>query len=107
MLKSLRKPKTPVSFFVAGLGNPGPDYATTRHNIGYMVIDELARRHHTTLGLHKKTRTRLATVSVGGKPGVIGTPTSFMNVSGGPVSALLKYQSLTPEQLIVIHDELD
>lgn len=97
----------PVSTVVVGLGNPGEEYAATRHNVGQMVAAELARRGSTALSVNKKTRTRLATTRIAGQPVVIATPMSYMNLSGGPVSALAKYHSVTPDQVLVIHDELD
>ncbi len=96
-----------VTSLVIGLGNPGPEYAETRHNIGQMVIDELARRGSSSLSVSKKTHTRTATVRLAGGPVVIGVPMSYMNVSGGPTSSLAKYHSVAPTDVIVVHDELD
>lgn len=100
-------------YTIIGLGNPGAQYETTRHNIGCMVIDELARRAGLRLSVHKATNTTHASARIGvasGQDGtriVMGRSNSFMNVSGGPVSSLLNYYRATPENLIVIHDELD
>ncbi|MDO5627563.1 MAG: aminoacyl-tRNA hydrolase [Mobilicoccus sp.] len=98
---------------VVGLGNPGPQYAGNRHNVGAMVVEELARRAGERLTRHK-ARAQVAEfrlgVLPGGAPGpkvVVAVPQSFMNVSGGPVAALLKFYSLPLESLIVVHDELD
>ncbi len=97
---------------VAGLGNPGATYAGHRHNVGAMVVDELARRAGTALRSHK-ARAAAAQIRIGGMPGapgpaaVIAVPTAYMNVSGGPVKALLSFFSTPVERLIVIHDELD
>ncbi|MFV0633785.1 aminoacyl-tRNA hydrolase [Demequina sp.] len=96
-----------MSALVIGLGNPGEEYALTRHNVGQMVLDELASRGGGALSVHKRTRTRAATVRLAGQPVVLGAPMSYMNVSGGPVSALAKYHSVEPASVIVIHDELD
>src|SRR5690554_3544859 len=96
-----------MSALVVGLGNPGEKYADTRHNVGQMVLDELARRGQSSLSVHKKTNTLAATVRIAGQVVTLGTPMSYMNLSGGPVSALAKYQSVAPESVIVIHDELD
>ncbi len=98
---------------VVGLGNPGPQYAGNRHNIGQMVLDELARRTNTNFGSHRARavvgETRLGLVP-GGAPGprvVLAKPRTYMNVSGGPTSALAKYYDVTPEHLIAVHDEVD
>ncbi len=94
---------------VVGLGNPGPDYAATRHNIGHMVVAELARRAGTTLSSSRKTHSQSATVRLGGlsEPAVIAMPMSYMNLSGGPVAALAKYHSVELGDVVVIHDDLD
>ena len=96
-----------------GLGNPGPEYADHRHNLGAMVVDELARRSGSRLKRHK-ARAAVADARLGLKPGgapgakvVLAVPGVFMNVSGGPVKALLKFYSLPVESLVVVHDELD
>ncbi|WP_040159974.1 aminoacyl-tRNA hydrolase [Mobilicoccus massiliensis] len=101
------------TWLLVGLGNPGPSYAGNRHNVGAMVVDELARRGGASLSRHK-TRSQVAEFRLGilpgGMPGpkvVVAAPQSYMNESGGPVSALLQYYSLTPDHLVVVHDELD
>lgn len=100
-------------FAVIGLGNPGPKYEATRHNIGQHVIHELARRAGSSLSMHKQSNTRAASVRIGigpgqpGEPVVLGVSNGYMNTSGGPVSSLLKYYKVAPEDLIVVHDELD
>jgi PTH1 family peptidyl-tRNA hydrolase len=97
---------------VVGLGNPGPEYSTTRHNVGQMIVNELARRGGVTLGTHK-SNARVATIRLagaGGAPGpavVLGIPLSYMNLSGGPVAALAKYHSVSPADVIVVHDDID
>lgn len=98
-------------FAVVGLGNPGAQYEKTRHNAGHMVIDELARRVGAKLSARKATRTHALTAFLGapgsGQKAVLATCDSYMNVSGGPVKALLSYFDVAPEELIVIHDDLD
>jgi PTH1 family peptidyl-tRNA hydrolase len=95
---------------VVGLGNPGTRYEGTRHNVGYAVCDELARRAG---GSWKSSRSVGAAVVEGrlaGIPGVravLGRPRSFMNDSGGPVAGLLAFYKVLPERLVVVHDELD
>jgi PTH1 family peptidyl-tRNA hydrolase len=95
-------------WLVVGLGNPGPDYASNRHNVGQMVLAELADRVSASFRSHKAH----ALVAEGrtGAEGprlVLAKPNSFMNLSGGPVAALLKFYKIEPSQLIVVHDELD
>ena len=101
------------SWLVVGLGNPGPSYAGNRHNVGAMVVAELASRAGAKLARHKSRASaasaRLGTAP-GGAPGpaaVLAVPSSYMNESGGPVSSLLKYYSLPTDRLVVVHDELD
>jgi len=96
-----------VSAIVIGLGNPGEEYAATRHNVGQMVAEELARRCGVTLKSHRKTHTRAATGQLAGRAVMLAVPMSYMNLSGGPVASLAKYQSVLPADVIVIHDELD
>ncbi|MDD7466102.1 MAG: aminoacyl-tRNA hydrolase [Actinomycetaceae bacterium] len=99
--------------FVVGLGNPGERYARTRHNVGHMVIDELVSSLGTKLSLHKQSHTLAASARLTASPGVSGGQVifaisqSFMNTSGTPVSSLMKYFHGSPENLIVIHDDLD
>lgn len=100
-------------FAVVGLGNPGAKYTGTRHNAGHMVIETLARRAGVNLSSHKQTQTIQGTTRLGVGPGrdgeqvVFATLMSYMNTSGGPTSSLLKYYDIAPENLIVVHDELD
>ena len=100
-------------WLVVGLGNPGPGYAGNRHNVGAMVIEELARRCGSALRTHK-ARAHAAQVRIGtgpggvpGPPAVLAVPASYMNESGGPVKALLGFFSVPVERLVVVHDEID
>lgn len=99
------------TWLVVGLGNPGPAYAGNRHNVGAMVVDELARRDVGGAAAFKvhKSRARVAEIRlrVGGPKVVLAVPTTYMNVSGGPVAGLVKYFDVPPERLVVVHDELD
>jgi PTH1 family peptidyl-tRNA hydrolase len=104
---------TDDTWLVVGLGNPGPRYAGNRHNVGAMVVDELAARAGVRLTSHK-ARASAATVRIGTLPGgapgpraVIAVPSSYMNESGGPVKALMSFFSVQPDHLVVVHDELD
>ncbi|MFE6967330.1 aminoacyl-tRNA hydrolase [Agromyces sp. NPDC057679] len=96
------------TWLVVGLGNPGAQYAGNRHNVGQMVADELASRIGASFKSHK-TPSRVAEgfLRPGGPKLVIAKPNSYMNTSGGPVSALVKFYGIEPERLIVVHDELD
>lgn len=96
------------TWLVVGLGNPGARYEATRHNIGQMVIAELAARRSETLRAHKaNARVAEAWLRPGGPKLVLATPNSFMNVSGGPVSSLAKFYDVPAERVVVVHDELD
>ena len=92
---------------VVGLGNPGPVYAKTRHNIGFMVADLLATRAGASFKAHKKSGADVATGRLAGRPIILGKPRSYMNESGRQVAALAKFYSVPPTGLVVIHDELD
>jgi PTH1 family peptidyl-tRNA hydrolase len=96
------------TWLVVGLGNPGTQYAGNRHNVGQMVADELAARLGAAFKSHK-TPSRVAEgfLRPGGPKLVIAKPNGYMNTSGGPVSALLKYYSLPVDRLVLLHDELD
>jgi PTH1 family peptidyl-tRNA hydrolase len=91
---------------VVGLGNPGPGYAGNRHNVGAMVVAELASRASASFK-SSRSNALVAEGRIGDTRFVLGRPLSFMNLSGGPTSSLLKYYKLTPAHLIVVHDELD
>jgi peptidyl-tRNA hydrolase, PTH1 family len=97
---------SPVKVIV-GLGNPGAEYARTRHNAGFWLVDELARRHGGTFRSEGRHQAELARVRVGGEELWLVKPMSFMNRSGGPVSSVLGFYKLTPGQMLVAHDEID
>jgi len=92
---------------VVGLGNPGAEYARTRHNAGFWLVDELARRHGGTFRSEGKHQAELARVRIGPEDIWLVKPMSFMNRSGGPVSSVLGFYKLTPAQMLVAHDEID
>ena len=99
-------------WLVVGLGNPGPTYAANRHNVGFLVVDELARRGGARFARAKDVRADTADIRVG--PPAVDQPRlvlaksrSFMNETGGPVSRLLAYYKVEPFALVVVHDELD
>lgn len=100
-------------WLVVGLGNPGPGYANNRHNVGQMVVDELAHRTGGRFTTHR-ARAQVADVRLGtlagGVPGprvLLAKPTSYMNLSGGPVAGLAAYLQVPAERVLVVHDELD
>jgi peptidyl-tRNA hydrolase, PTH1 family len=103
----LRKPKLSNSFLVVGLGNPGPNYALNRHNVGQMLLDVLAARHGESFKAHKSNALVAELKIIGGPKLILAKPLSFMNLSGGPTSSLMKFYKVEPSQLIVAHDELD
>ncbi len=105
---------TDDSWLVVGLGNPGPGYAGHRHNVGQMALAELAHRvsassnSGATFKSHKaNAAVAEARLSPGGPKLILAKPNSFMNLSGGPVAALLRFYDLDASRLIVLHDELD
>ena len=101
-------------WLVVGLGNPGPQYAGNRHNVGQMVLDLLAERAGARFSKHARAQavvaeTRLG-VLPGGAPGprvILAKPTTYMNTSGGPVSALAAYYDVPADQVVMVHDEVD
>jgi PTH1 family peptidyl-tRNA hydrolase len=97
---------TPLKLIV-GLGNPGAEYARTRHNAGFWLVDELARRHGGTLRHEGKHQGELARVRIGGEEIWLLKPMTFMNRSGGPVSSVLNFYKVVPAQMLVAHDEID
>lgn len=108
------------TWLVVGLGNPGPEYAGNRHNVGAMAIEELAARdangvagRAASFKAHK-SRARVAEIRLGTGPGgvpgpkvVLAVPSTYMNVSGGPVAGLMNFWNVPIDRLVVLHDELD
>ncbi len=98
-------------WLVVGLGNPGREYEGNRHNVGFLVADLLARRAAARFGRHRRAVADVADVRLGvgieAPPVVLAKPMTYMNLSGGPVAALLRFYKIDPAQLIVVHDELD
>lgn len=93
-------------WLIVGLGNPGPKYADNRHNIGFMVIDELARRAGVAAS-QQKFHGHYAKVRIGNDDAVLLKPQTFMNRSGISVGATASFFKLDPEQVLIVHDELD
>ena len=91
---------------VVGLGNPGPGYAGNRHNVGFMVVDELARRAGGRFTSHKAGADVLET-RLAGRRAVLARPRSFMNVSGPAVAGTARFFKIPPTDVVVVHDDLD
>jgi peptidyl-tRNA hydrolase, PTH1 family len=92
---------------VVGLGNPGPRYETTRHNLGFLVADILADRLGSGFKVHKKSGAEVITGRLGGRSIVLAKPRVYMNESGRQVGPLANFYSVAPADVIVLHDELD
>jgi PTH1 family peptidyl-tRNA hydrolase len=92
---------------IVGLGNPGPDYAKTRHNAGQWLTEALCRQHGASLSPEKKFFGRTAHINVQGRPVRLLVPTTFMNRSGQAVGAMATFYRIPPEEILVVHDELD
>ena len=91
---------------IVGLGNPGPRYAATRHNVGFAIVDVLALRTGARFKAHK-SRCEIAEIRLAGRPVVLAKPMSFMNESGGPVVGAARFFKVSVENIAVAHDELD
>ena len=108
MLRRSRTPRTgtPADLLVVGLGNPGDEYARTRHNVGAEVVELLAARHGAKLKKGKE-RARVDEVRIGGKRVALAIPLTYMNDSGESVGLLARRYGVEPEQVVIVHDELD
>jgi len=103
------KPKTPElppEWIVVGLGNPGPEYRGTRHNVGFEVIDLLGERNRLKLD-RSKHKARYAIGQIGGHSALLVKPMTFMNLSGQSVAPFMREFSLKPDRVLVIADDLD
>ncbi|MEW6168895.1 MAG: aminoacyl-tRNA hydrolase [Pseudomonadota bacterium] len=94
-------------YAIVGLGNPGPEYARTRHNAGFWFVDRLAERHRTALRMEPKFHGELARFNAGARGVLLLKPMTWMNRSGQAVQALSAFYKLAPENILVVHDELD
>jgi peptidyl-tRNA hydrolase len=92
---------------IVGLGNPGAEYANTRHNAGFRLVDALAGREGVRLGPDGKLFGETGKAVIGGQPVWLLKPMTFMNLSGKSVVAALRYWKIEPEEALVVHDELD
>lgn len=91
---------------IAGLGNPGQKYQDNRHNVGFMAVDAIAHRHNF-LSFSQKFNALCAEKTIDGVKAILLKPLSYMNLSGGPIGEAMRFYKIEPENLIVIHDELD
>lgn len=93
-------------FLIVGLGNPGPEYEQTRHNLGFQVVDELARRLNIT-SFREKHHSFLAEGKIAGHRVLLAEPQTFMNESGAAVRGLVAWYKIEPQKVIVIYDDVD
>jgi len=99
------EPASSLDLLVAGLGNPGREYAVTRHNVGFMVCDELARRHGGSF--RSKFSGDLSEVRLEGEKLAFLKPQTYMNESGRSVGPAARFFKIAPDRLLVVHDEVD
>jgi peptidyl-tRNA hydrolase, PTH1 family len=104
--KSDSEARSKIEWVVAGLGNPGEEYSRSRHNLGFMTVDRIAKTKGAELG-RRRFKGVTAEITLAEKPAILVKPQTFYNLSGECVSDLLGYFKIAPQQLIVVHDELD
>lgn len=92
---------------LVGLGNPGAEYAGTRHNAGFLWIEKLAGETHASFKAERRFKGLVARASIGGRELLLLKPQTYMNASGESVAALARFYKFTPEQILVVHDEMD
>ncbi|MFJ5955564.1 aminoacyl-tRNA hydrolase [Paenarthrobacter sp. NPDC092416] len=96
------------TWLIVGLGNPGSQYSNNRHNVGQMVLDELASRMGGKFKTHKaRAQVVEGRLGIGGPRVVLAKPMTYMNVSGGPVAGLCQFFDIAPDHVIAVHDEID
>jgi PTH1 family peptidyl-tRNA hydrolase len=91
---------------VVGLGNPGGSYANSRHNAGFLVVDRLAERWHTSFD-QQRSGAVIAKARLHGEGAILAKPQKFMNLSGQPTSALRSYYKVADEDIVVVHDDME
>ena len=101
-----KDPNEPLQL-VVGLGNPGVRYAATRHNVGFWLVDELARRHGAQFRMRAKFLAELTEAAIGGQRVHLLKPMTQMNLSGQSVFSVAHFYRIKPAQILVIHDEID
>src|SRR4051794_38173521 len=90
-------------YLIVGLGNPGPQYAATRHNVGWMVLDELARRHHLEFR-PQQAKAVLARGTIAGRQVILAKPQTYMNLSGQAVSGPVRFYKIPLDQVLIVYD---
>jgi PTH1 family peptidyl-tRNA hydrolase len=93
-------------WLIAGLGNPGPKYELTRHNVGFLTIDQLAARNNCQ-SMKNSFSAETARIEISGEPCVLLKPQTFMNSSGISVQQAMSFHKIDPQNILIIHDELD
>ena len=99
-------PEAASDLIIVGLGNPGPEYAATRHNLGFRCVEELGRRLGVSVD-RRRWRSHVGSASIGGRPVWLVLPQTFMNLSGRAVADAMRDLGVPPAQVWVVHDELD
>lgn len=94
-------------WLLAGLGNPGPEYASTRHNAGFWVLDRIAAAWSAALRTDRRAQAETAKATFGGEPLLLCKPLTYMNESGRAVAHLARYHGIPVERILVVHDDLD
>jgi PTH1 family peptidyl-tRNA hydrolase len=92
---------------IVGLGNPGPDYSETRHNVGQWFVEQLAQRQTSNFKLESKYKAQIAKTQIAGKEVRLIIPTTYMNESGQAIAAVANFFKIKPEEILIVHDELD
>lgn len=106
MFLKKRAPELPPEWLIVGLGNPGPEYRGTRHNVGFMVIDELAREHGIKVA-KSKNKALYGAGSLSGHGILLIKPLTFMNLSGQAVLPFARQHGITPDRILVVADDMD
>jgi PTH1 family peptidyl-tRNA hydrolase len=101
-----REPAAALSYLIVGLGNPGREYARNRHNVGFQCLDHLARVHGIEFRRHR-FKAALGEGRIGGHRLLLAKPLTFMNESGLAVGSISRWYKISPERILVIHDDLD
>ena len=92
---------------IVGLGNPGSEYATHRHNVGFHVVQALARSHGLAFSRQKRARARVASGQIAGVPVILAKPQTYMNLSGRAVGRLQRTHDIIPARILIVYDDLD